>query len=509
MMKKYLILIISLIIFSCSEDFLSLYPEDQTSGGNFFITEEHFTQAINAAYQPLRSVEGIDFVFAEMRSDNTHYDFYPQDRGNGLLHRENIADFTDDKQNTITNPLWINLYNGVSKSNIVLTRIEGAKLSDAFKNNIIGQAKFLRAFYYFKLVRYFGGVPLHVKEVTTSEGAFLPRATSEEVYNVIVEDLKDAGQKLSVITFPQSGRATKGAAMMLLAEVYMTQKKYADAESLLKSITQMGYELLPNYASVFSTSNKNSKESIFEVQYQMGTQGQQSNFIYMFLPHIPSTTPYTGVNYNNINIGGWNMPTQDIIDSYEPGDSRLDASIAIAEGSINSSGNFQATGIASIINYQAPEGIIGKPFVKKYLNPHTLANNTDDNWPVYRYSDALLLLAESLNEQSKSSEALPYLNQVRLRAGLSASNQTNQSTLRDIIAHERRIELAFENHRWHDLVRTGKAISVMTAYGNNLKQIYSYLTANSYQVNENRLLFPIPYEEETYNINLGSNNPGY
>lgn len=508
-MKKYLISIIGLIIFSCSEDFLNLYPEDQTSGGNFFITEEHFTQAINAAYQPLRSVESIDFVFAEMRSDNTHYDFYPQDRGNALLHRENIADFTDDKLNTITNPLWINLYNGVSKSNIVLTRIEGSELNDEFKNNIIGQAKFLRAFYYFKLVRYFGGVPLHIKEVTTSEGAFLPRATSNEVYNIIVDDLTDACQKLSPVKFPQSGRATRGAAMTLLAEVYMTQKKYSDAETILRQVTQMGYELLPNYASVFSTSNKNSKESVFEVQYQMGTQGQQSNFIYMFLPHVPSTTPYTGVNYNNINIGGWNMPTQDIIDSYESGDKRLDASIAIAEGSINTTGIFQATGIASIINYKAPEGKIGKPFIKKYLNPHTISNNTDDNWPVYRYSDVLLLLAESLNEQSKSTDALPYLNLVRARAGLSAVSQTNQGTLRDIIAHERRIELAFENHRWHDLVRTGKAISVMTAYGNNLKKIYSYLTSNSYQVTENRLLFPIPYEEESYNINLGANNPGY
>jgi hypothetical protein len=293
----------------------------------------------------------------------------------------------------------------------------------------------------------------------------------------------------------------------------MTQKKYAEAETLLKTIPAMGYQLLADYASVFSTANKNSTESIFEVQYQQGTQGgQQSNFIYHFLPRSTNTSKVTGVATNNSGTGGWNTPTLDMINSYEPNDKRLDASIGVAEGTYNSSNVFAISANASIVNYVPASGKIGVPYIKKYLNPHSTANNTDDNWPIYRYADVLLLLAEALNEQSgKSTEALIYLNQVRDRAfgaGVSTITTTNQSELRDIIAHERRVELAFENHRWHDLVRTGKAIEVMNAYGVALKQQYSYLDPSSYQVTETRLLYPIPVFEIETNPAL-TQNPGY
>ena len=139
-----------------------------------------------------------------------------------------------------------------------------------------------------------------------------------------------------------------------------------------------------------------------------------------------------------------------------------------------------------------------------------MANNTDDNWPIYRYSEVLLFLAESLNEQGKSVEALPYLNQVRIRAGLAPSVEVSQTLLRDVIDHERRIELAFENKRWHDLVRTNKAIQVMNTYGATLKAsgIYPNLTTDSYIVTSKHLLYPIPNRERTINIKI-TQNPGY
>lgn len=292
----------------------------------------------------------------------------------------------------------------------------------------------------------------------------------------------------------------------------MTLKRYADAETLLKTLSGMGYQLLPNYASVFSTANKNSRESIFEVQYLQGAQGgQQSNFIYLFLPRTASTAMITGVATNNTGIGGWNTPTQDLIDAYEPGDARKDASIGIAEGTYNASNIFTISANKSVENYTPAAGKIGVPYIKKYLNPHSTANNTNDNWPIYRYADALLLLAESLNEQHRPAEALPYLNQVRDRAfgvGVSPVTTTDEAELRDIIAHERRVELAFENHRWHDLVRTGKAIDVMNAHGAALKAAYNYLTADTYQVTQNRLLFPIPQSERELNRDLAQND-GY
>jgi hypothetical protein len=299
---------------------------------------------------------------------------------------------------------------------------------------------------------------------------------------------------------------------MLLAEVYMTRKEYAQAETLLKTLEAMGYKLLADYAAVFSTANKNSSESIFEVQYQQGAQGgQQSDFIYLFLPRTKSTMLITGVATNNTTTGGWNTPTQDMIDAFEAGDKRKEASIGIAEGTYDASNIFTVSANKSVVNYTPATGKIGVPYIKKYLNPHTIADNTDDNWPIYRYADALLLLAESLNEQHRPGEALPYLNMVRDRAfgaGVAPVTTTDENELRDVIAHERRVELAFENHRWHDLVRTGKAIEVMNAHGLQMKQLYSYLLPSTYQVTTDKLLYPIPQSERDLNIDL-TQNQGY
>jgi hypothetical protein len=288
----------------------------------------------------------------------------------------------------------------------------------------------------------------------------------------------------------------------------MTRKKFAEAEPLLKDVTKMGYALLPNYADVFALQNKNSTESVLEVQFQMGDQDQQSQFIYWFMPKTKDAQPITGVTANTLLTGGWNVPTQDLLDAYEPGDKRKDASIAVAEGVPDSDGEFKAEAVKSIVNYQTPPGKIARLFVRKYLHAHGRGANTDDNWPLYRYADVLLLLAESLNEQGKVGEALPYLNLVRSRAGLTPAATGDQTALRAIIAHERRIELAFENHRWNDLVRTGQAITVMTAFGVKQKQLYNYLPANSYQVTQNRLVYPIPYSEMQLNKQLVQND-GY
>lgn len=495
---------------SCQKSFIELAPEDQVSGATFFKTESQFRQALTAAYVPLRALMENDFITAEMRSDNTDYQYNPINFGTAIVFEENIPDFMDDATDTYSINNYYDCYQGISRANIVLGRIAKADLSDSAKNDIMGQAEFLRAFYYFRLVRYYGAVPLFLKEVTTADGAFLTRSSVDSVYDQIVLDVKDAISKLKPpAAFPQTGEATKGSATMLLADVYMTRKQYADAETLLKTLPAMGYALLPNYADVFSTAHKNSRESIFEVQYMAGAQGgQQSNFIYVFLPRTTNTSLITGVATNNNSIGGWNTPTDDLISAYEPGDKRLDASIGIAEGTYNASAEFTITAYKSIINYTPAPGQTGVPFIKKYLNPSTIPNNTDDDWPVYRYADALLLMAEALNEQGQPANALPYLNQVRQRAGLQDITTTDQAGLRAIIAHERRVELAFENFRWFDLIRTGKAISVMTAYGNKMKQTHPYLSPKSYQVTQDRLLYPIPSFEIELNPAL-TQNPGY
>lgn len=519
-MKKIFIYIIvlSFTAVSCKKSFIELNPKDSYSVETFFKTEAQFRQGVVAAYVPLRDLMNQDFYLAEMRSDNSHYQPYPSNRGTVYLFKENIDDFVDGPTNSNSNTAYFACYSGIAKANVVIERLKDADIATAARNDIEGQAKFLRAFYYFKLVRLFGGVPLYLKEVKKAEDAFISRSTADEVYAQITVDVKDAIAKLAnpvfgATTNQQSGQATKGTATMLYGDVLMTQKKYGDAELVLGTLAGMGYGLQASYANAFLPANKNSRESIFEVQYLEGQVAgtAPSNFIYQFLPRTaPSayTNLITGTATNNGATGGWNTPTQDIIDAYETGDTRKDASIGIAEGTYNGS-DLLVVSANKGINDAPTAGKTRVPYIKKYLHtPHPVANNTNDNWPVYRYSDALLLLAEALNENGKSGLALTPLNTVRARAFGNTTNNittTDPVALRDIIAHERRVELAFENHRWHDLVRTGKAIEVMTAHGIKMKQLFNYLSPASYNITPAKLLYPIPQSEREINPDLTQN----
>lgn len=495
------------ILTACSDDFLRVVPESSITTGNFYKTETQFLQALTGVYASLRG--GISseasWIMGEMRADNTRFDFNPNDRGEPYLMREDIDKFMDNSSNQWVADKYNNCYAGISRANAIIDRLPESSVGETAKQRIMAEARFLRALFYLDLVRYYGDVPLYLHEVKGVGDANLPRSPSGEVFDAITEDAQYAMENLPAPTTTQDGRATKGSAAMLLAYVYMTNKNFAQAETTLKTITQMGYGLLPDYASVFSTTNKNSKESIFEVQYQQGNQGQNSSFVYNFMP-IANTVLLTGIDGVN-RIGGWNIPTMEMIASYEANDKRLEASIGIAEGS-GSTGFFTIEAVKSPVGYTQPAaGKIFKPYIKKYLHPHSLLYNTDDNFPVYRYADALLLLAEALNENGKSADALTYLNQVRVRAGLNPTTEKDQTALRKIIAHERRVELAFENKRWMDLVRTGQAIDIMTENGKYLKSFDPLLPANSYQVTQNRLIYAIPNREVI--IGNLSQNPGY
>ena len=512
-MKKIYILFTALALSatSCKKDFIDLKPEDSYTGGSFYKTADQFNQAVIAAYAPLRDVLLNDYFTSEMHSDNTIYQPYPSNRGTAYLYREQISDFTNTPTNDYANAVWQHCYTGISRTNIVIERLAASDLTVEVKAPIDGQAKFLRAWYYFKLVRLYGSLPMFLKEVKNTNDAFLTRSPVEAVYTQIIADAKDAITELAAPDkFPQTGMATKGSATMLLAEVYATQKNWAEAEILLNTLPAMGYGLNTNYADAFSPTNKNSKESLFEVQYLNGTVlGTTPNpLTFHFLPRSTNTTVILGININNSSTGGWNTPTQDLISSFEPNDKRLDASIGIAEGAYNTSDLFVYSANKSVVNYTPAAGKVGVPYIKKYVHaPLTTTLGSNDNFPIYRYSDALLLLAEAQNEQGKSP--LTALNAVRVRAGLVGSTSADQGTLRTIIAHERRVELAFENHRWNDLVRSGKAIEVVNAFGAALKKQVSYLTPDAYNLTPNKLLFPIPQYEVELNPSGMVQNPGY
>ncbi|GAB3907024.1 RagB/SusD family nutrient uptake outer membrane protein [Mucilaginibacter boryungensis] len=484
---------------------------------SYFKTENDFNLAVNGAYNQLRALYNSKsaWTMGEMRSDNTHYDYKSSDQAVATTNRYAVADFLDDKYNNQTPAKWNTAFNAISAANVIIDHIDDITLPATSRNSILGESKFIRALAYFDLVRYYGGVPIYPHAPLSRAETYIPRSSVQDVYNFIIADATDAAAKLNTPAFPQTGRATKGAALTLLGDVYVTLKKYDLAETALKQVTTMGYSLFPNYSDAFQLANKNGKESVFEIQFNTALATPQANTeasVYNFLPRMANTTVVTGVNYNSITtVGGFNTPTQDLISAYEPGDLRLDASIGIAEGTFNATDDFTATAVKSVVGYVAPAGKVGRPFPKKYLHTHTIGNQTNDDWPVYRYSEVLLLLAESLTEQNKGGEALPYLNMVRSRAfGNTANNitTTDQTALRAIILKERRVELAFENKRWLDLVRTGNAIPVMTAFGVKQKAQYSYLQSGSYNITQNRLLFPIPNAEILLNDQL-TQNPGY
>lgn len=460
-MKKSLLflLLAGAALTGCKEDFLSITPETALSSATFFTKEADFQQAVNATYVPLRTiVNDRAWLLGEMHSDNTYFGRNPM--FGATEQQEDIADFAIPTANGVTaNVHVLNQYRQdyqiIARANQILATIDQVEFAEASKNNLKGQALFLRAYAYFELVRYFGKVPLHLTPVAARSEAALPLSEESVLYGQIIQDLQAAITMLPPKSRQEAGRATSGAARTLLANVYIVQKNWGAAETLLKEVVSSNeYALMDNYADAFSTStgNKNNQESVFEVQFMEGSAGLNGNFMYQFMPRPMSAAELktlTGTsNPQNLDAEGNNIPTPDIIAAYEPGDARKEASI----GYITISGSQWADK-----NY---------PYIKKFVRPHALHNNHGMNWPIYRYSEVLLFLAEALAEQDKPGEALPYLMQVRKRAGLLLPPVGD---LKAAIQRERRVELAFENKRWFDLVRTGKAVEVITAYGQRIK----------------------------------------
>ena len=515
MKKKYIaiaFLFMLSVATSCKKDFVDLLPEDSVAPDKFYQTDEQLQQAAIAIYVPLRDMLVNDYHTSEMRSDNTHYLPNPVNRGTATVYRENVSDWNNDANNDYVNAVYYHCYTGISRANILIGRIpNAARASAEGKTKADGQAKFLRAFFYFKLVRLFGGVPLYLAEVTKADEAFKDRATVEQVYAQIIADATDALNELKAPgAFPQTGEATKGSATMLLADVYATLKRYAEAEVLLNTLPGMGYGLNATYAQAFLPTNKNSKESLFEVQYLEGNSAtsQPNAFIFQFMPKTTTTVLITGNVPSNTSGAGWNIPSFDLLADYEANDQRLPASVGIAEGTWDASFIMRITAVKSPVGYTTPAGLNSTAFIKKYVHgPYTVASNSGENWPIYRYAEALLLLAEVLNEQGKSP--LVPLNAVRRRAGLLTDVTTNsQVTLRDIIMHERRVELAFENKRFNDLQRMPNGLAIMQAYGVKAKATYSHLESNAFSIESHEFIYPIPLPERNLNPGM-KQNPGY
>ena len=419
-MKKLLsILLLPLLFISCSEDFTVLGPISERNVVNYYKTQSDFEVAINGAFDALQSngTFGVKYVlFMEMRADNTANG----GGATGLAETlEDIDTFGEIPTAGELNDAWVASYDGIARANTIISRIDEITFtSDDVKNRIKGEALFVRSLLYYHLGVIFGNVPLITAEVTAPQNMNLNQVSASDVMTQIATDLTTAEGLL-----PSTGRVSSGAAAALLGRVYLQAGDKASAVSPLKRVVSSNvYSLEANYADIWGPENEGSSEILFQVEYMSGNVGEGSSYTDMF-----TASGVAG------GVGGGTAPqtvTQDFIDSYEAGDLRQAATLSDS-----------AT-------------------VEKYEDTPTAPFDSDVNWVEIRYAEVLLNLAEAVGE---GAEGYGYINQVRARAGLAAIDGTTPGSYDDKLLHERRVELAFENKRWPDLLRHGKAKSVMAS----------------------------------------------
>lgn len=463
-MKKYIIIgyVLATLMLLCSscDDFLNQEPISNGSVTGFYKTQADIEQGVAGAYNSLQSYKqyGANFIFfMEVRSDNTYTESVTT--SGGIYGDFDL--FRTTSTNSILDLTWAGCYEGIQRCNIVLANIDNVVMDETLKKQYKGEMLFIRALTYFNLVRIWGDIPLVIKEVKDPFEAFtFTRTPSSEVYQQIVTDLNDAAGLLpEKLEKARTGAISAGAANSLLGKVYLTLRDYQKAESVLKKVIDSKvYKLLDNYGDVFNVLNKNSAESIFEIQYNKDVTDQGSRFANIFAPK--GSTEVTGGVGTSL---GDNTPTEDLYGKYEPGDLRKDISI----GQISD----------------------GRLYCKKFVVAPVLPNQSDANFIVLRYADILLMYVEALNENGYKTDgdAFLYLNKIRERAGLKAYTSEelpNQKLFREAVWNERRFELAFENHRWFDLLRTGKAVEIMNAS-----------TGGEFTVESYQLIYPIPQSQ--------------
>ena len=488
-MKKYIILLFLMVFIleGCWDDFLQENPVDSLTANNYYNTESDFLYAVNSAYTSLQQLYGTTsntwngsyWAFSEMRSDNTTYQYNTVDLSGSRY--EEMDKFIITTDNDLLSSCWNYSYIGIAKCNSVLHYIEDKDFD--LKDQFVGEVKFLRALYFKHLVQYFGAVPLSTELVQSYEEAYATdrRTPVDSVYTQIISDLNDAKEKLpSSYSSSDWGRASEGAARTLLADVYMWQENYTDAITELEKVQTLGYGLLSDYSAIFDINSEENSEVVFSVQYIGGSSGLGSFFMYQFLPWNSGTDLIAKGQYTART--GENIPTTDLIDAFEVNDVRK-----------------------SMISYYVDENDETIPYTTKFMDEgHTVRGRTGNDFPAYRYSHVLLMLAECYVRTGEEAMALPLVNEVRNRAGLA--NLTSIS-LEDII-QERRVEFFCEADRWDVLVRTGKANEIMLEHGIRQKQERPVADVNSSSYTSIKLLFPISSDVIDLNPNI-EQNPEY
>jgi len=480
--------ITSLLAFNaCSNDYLedaNLYAEDSES---YFNSEADYYNALIGAYEPLQSTF-INVLMGEIASNNT---LCGGESATDVPGYQQIDDMTQTPVNDQLESLWSYMYGGVNRAAYIIEFKDKTDFSG--KEVLLGEAYFLRAYYNFELVKWFGDIPIKPEgRFVLGDEKTIPRSPKADAYALIESDLQYAVANLSY-TAPEVGRATKGAAQALLGKVYLYQDKFDESAAVLENLIQNGpYQLVSDYSQIFEFDGENGTGSVFEVQY---TDTQGASFDCLQCSQGNVAVGYQGVRgyKGDLYTPGFsfNVPTQDMVDQFEDGDTRKDVSILDIEAWATQTGATYTTGYEHT-------GYFNRKYIPRVRNDDAAGDlnlTNPNNYRAIRYSDVLLMAAEALNRKASpdDTKAKEYLNMVRARAFGDANHKitTTGTNLTTAIYHERRVELVGEGHQFFDLVRTGRGT-----------QIDGFVTGK----NE---VFPIPIEEIQFSLGNWKQNNNY
>lgn len=494
---KYILIVLSgvLTLTSCDSGELELTNPNTLSPDTFFKTKDQVQSAVNASYANLqtRGLYGRNFFFA---MDLMGHDALgnPQLEGN----KKPFQDFSFNAGNDIIQYYWESCFMGISRANFVLDNeskinaLPNSVLSQEQKNKFLGEAHFLRGFYYFLLVKRFGDLPIY-KTGTIIGKARSPKA---EIYTLIEEDFVFASQNLLSKATESKGRATKEAAFAYLGKVLLQQKKYDEALTAFNKVTGYSLEDKGNFYNNFMEETEHGKESIFEIEFdekngtgdQWGAVGDSGGTGF-------DESTLRGQEYGNLSW--YNVyPSDDLLDSYEVGDNRFGDTFYVPGSTYLKGG----TKVMLASNFTTSAGLRRAGW-KKYQNYYIRedeATRSSINFKAMRYADVLLMKAECENQRNGGSQtaAIAYIKEVRDRANLATDITATKDAVFKAIVHERKVELAGEQVRFDDIMRWGIASTELKDTG---------FTAGKSE------LWPIPNRETSSNPNIkpSDNNPGY